>query len=797
MKTPTTTVAVLVAGLALLAGTGAVADTPQAGPVAPSTPLGLDDPPGRSPTGVAPVARQALPPTATVTLATGDRVRLDTTSDGRQAVVLADPDPATADTLVRFSWQGDEYAVPATAVPYLSGTLDPRLFDVSYLVRAGLDDAHSATLPLAVTGTAGGAALPTVIAASSLAKAQASQFGQLLAGNWRAATLPGVSKVSLAPPAGAPALPAAPPRSASAVKPASTGLHYHTLTLKFVNLNGDPGTALGWLQNVDDASLGATLFGTFPGGDAGPVSFSVPDGNYNLAFSVVTPHATDARHDVALVVKPQVKVGSDLTVTLDARTAVQYRTTIDPAVAPTLQVDRLDLTRASATGGQVGTAGIIGVLMGLLSASLPGLTPSPTDRLLVTPTSTVTKGTLGWDATSVLYTNSPPGTPSTSSRYALSFAHAGSIPATQTHAVPAADLTTVHHHLYASFGAESCSGFPRELFRFVYQPWGGYQELGYANYDAVPTGDVTDYWYSAEPAVDVWQVAFNNSSDCTRRWSERRTISHGQQLTETFNKAPLVPSTTVTYANQPVLFGGITAPRAAVCAACRQDDNGMLHLQPFGDSDLTHYTDPTWAKNSRIRFSRDGTLALSSDGTYWGTLAPQALALPLLPGPATYQLDWSWSAQHQTASVTDTTWTFRSGPTDPAASLPTDVRCAPDGTRSCSYLPLLFVGYDLALSLDSTAPAGADFPIAFTVAAQRGAPAPTGVTATVAASFDDGKTWTDPGPAQAGADGRFTATITHPDLAATSGAVSLRVTARDGAGNSVVQTIIRAYGLTS
>src|SRR2546421_12990210 len=80
LKTPTTTVAVLVAGLALLAGTGAVADTPQAGPVTPpAAPLSLDDPPGRSPTGVAPVTQHALPPTATVTLATGDQGRLDTT----------------------------------------------------------------------------------------------------------------------------------------------------------------------------------------------------------------------------------------------------------------------------------------------------------------------------------------------------------------------------------------------------------------------------------------------------------------------------------------------------------------------------------------------------------------------------------------------------------------------------------------------------------------------------------------------------------------------------------------------
>ena len=65
----------------------------------------------------------------------------------------------------------------------------------------------------------------------------------------------------------------------------------------------------------------------------------------------------------------------------------------------------------------------------------------------------------------------------------------------------------------------------------------------------------------------------------------------------------------------------------------------------------------------------------------------------------------------------------------------------------------------------------------------------------MSASYDDGKTWTRPRAAASHGGGNFSATINQPPLSATSGFVSLRVAARDQAGNSVTQTIIRAYGL--
>jgi hypothetical protein len=68
---------------------------------------------------------------------------------------------------------------------------------------------------------------------------------------------------------------------------------------------------------------------------------------------------------------------------------------------------------------------------------------------------------------------------------------------------------------------------------------------------------------------------------------------------------------------------------------------------------------------------------------------------------------------------------------------------------------------------------------------------PAPVTAlTVEASFDDGRTWR---PLAVTLDGPTTATaeITHPRGPSY---VSLRANATDSAGNSVTQTVIRAYG---
>ncbi|WP_163509114.1 S8 family serine peptidase [Fodinicola acaciae] len=105
-----------------------------------------------------------------ITLVTGDKVRLTSFPDGKQAAE-AIPGPGRS----RMAFQirtvnGDTSVMPMDAVPLLAaGRLDSRLFNVSLLARDGYDDAHRGDIPLIETGAAG--ARTAAVAGSQVAAA--------------------------------------------------------------------------------------------------------------------------------------------------------------------------------------------------------------------------------------------------------------------------------------------------------------------------------------------------------------------------------------------------------------------------------------------------------------------------------------------------------------------------------------------------------------------------------------------------------------------------------------------------
>jgi hypothetical protein len=105
-------------------------------------------------------------------------------------------------------------------------------------------------------------------------------------------------------------------------------------------------------------------------------------------------------------------------------------------------------------------------------------------------------------------------------------------------------------------------------------------------------------------------------------------------------------------------------------------------------------------------------------------------------------------------------------------------------------LPLLTVGLDPAVDLRNTAPGGGSFSFPATVRRQAGSGEDAAITSlAVKVSYDDGATWK---AATVTRDGdHWKVTVTHP----ASGYVSLRAQAADAAGNTVDQTVIRAYQL--
>jgi hypothetical protein len=819
----------LAAGLAGNAISGATAGTGTPGAASAAAAVhGADA--FNAATGTMSRAQQQPMPQTDVTLITGDRAELATAPDGQQIV---SPVPAAgkhaalgSSGFARFTWAGDQYLVPDEAAAYLaSGVLDPSLFDVTYLARANF----GARLPVQVTYS--GRAVPSLpglqvshaadgTATGTLASAQAPSFGRLLASQQQAAlasrvrpgSLPGITRISLAPPSGAPPLPA--PLAAASGQPAAPaagasqpGLAYHTLTLNFTAPDGGAGTVFGFLQNVTDSNLSpgdqqpdglAGEPGLILAQAQGSYRLTVPDGTYSAEFSIITPHSgTYLGYDAALVADPQFTVHSDTTVTLDARTAVPYHVTLSGIVAPPVQTDELNFERTSQTGPAASGSGFFGYAMGLISVSGGGYTGS---QLSASPTAAVTTGTFGFQATTELGAT-PFGGAEPNSTYMLDFPSDGRIPSSLDYTVWRGDLTAYHQNLYAN-PLGTCGNSDTSSI-FVYQPEVG--AMTEWQYDATPGGSRTDYWYDADPRIDWWQPALL-TADCSQSgWSIEqedapRQIRPGGQVTETWDKAPVTAPPAA--APEAALLGLASASnlQATLCPACRQGDGAFVSLPAWSDSGL----DNAPPALSAAQFYRNGKPAIVPGCSYHlggglagCELAPYELELPLLAQAASYRLDWAYQDwPYDTTATATVDWTFRSAPDPGAARLPGQEVCPPIPSQGCSYLPLLFIGYDLALNYDGQAPAGQSFPVTFTVSCQQGEAPPSGVSATVSASFDNGKTWTTPQSAASLGGGRFAAAIYQPPLSRTSGFVSLRITAHDGTGDSVTETLIKAYGLT-
>ncbi|MFD8733805.1 S8 family serine peptidase [Streptomyces sp. NPDC059618] len=114
----------------------------------------LASPPGLAVADASPAAAEAIPVAATgsgqhtVTLLTGDVVRVDGPSGGPQTADVTRP-PGALGGVRTETVGGDLYVYPDEVLPYLAANrLDRRLFDVTALIEQGYDDAHSDGIPL-------------------------------------------------------------------------------------------------------------------------------------------------------------------------------------------------------------------------------------------------------------------------------------------------------------------------------------------------------------------------------------------------------------------------------------------------------------------------------------------------------------------------------------------------------------------------------------------------------------------------------------------------------------------------
>ncbi|MDX2818428.1 S8 family serine peptidase [Streptomyces sp. PA03-5A] len=242
---------------------------------------------------------------------------------------------------------------------------------------------------------------------------------------------------------------------------------------------------------------------------------------------------------------------------------------------------------------------------------------------------------------------------------------------------------------------------------------------------------------------------------------DAHTYRPGQQATERWYGAVVRPS----------------IPRGGHLPSVRTGNTLAVYVPEFNDSsDTVHWSFAqtggfdTIGDTAVAELYRNGQRIASSERGAWGNFEVPA-------GDAAYRLDLATTRTADNwrfGTGTRTSWSFRSAAADADA-----------------LLPLLQVDYDVRADAFNALGPQRRHTIELTVRMQDGMAAPRGVSLKAEASYDDGRTWTKAVTTRKGSV--FSATVERPLRVRGDAYVTLRVTATDAAGNSVRQTVDRAY----
>ncbi|WP_327088341.1 S8 family serine peptidase [Nonomuraea sp. NBC_01738] len=264
---------------------------------------------------------------------------------------------------------------------------------------------------------------------------------------------------------------------------------------------------------------------------------------------------------------------------------------------------------------------------------------------------------------------------------------------------------------------------------------------------------------------------------------------------------------------QPRVPGNVVVSKAvyeagtALCFPCRTNDL-FVGAVPVMDPMPNHQEAFTYNANfaSDLKGGKD-ELHLYRDGQEVPLVEAQAvlgilaITVPTFTMPqeqAAYRLTDKFHTPNKLqlyARDIETAWTFSSKrPTGGMSDISQGVCMAWFVTSTlapCEPARRLNLRYDVPLDLDNRVAAGV--PHRLTVTGYHGSfdrPDAAVTDLKVSVTFDDGAHWT---PVRVSRSGQ--ALITSPPLAQTAGTVGLRAQARDAEGNTVEQTVHRAYGL--
>ncbi len=677
-----------------------------------------------------------------VTLVTGDRVRVTTGGDGISTAAPT-PGPGRHGTTFSIRQHGSDLDVlPSDAAPLVAnGRLDPRLFEVAGLVRAGLGDDRTDQLPLVLGHPKGSAASSAGSRAGSsaraippelrLGRAVANPDGRAVAEpkaaagrtwRWLAST---PSHVWLdAPERAAVTARGTKPRAAQ-VDPAAT----YTLTLRVIDRAGrlvtDPNRLQPSPTVVADLATGDLV--DLTGGPTGLVAQVAPS-TYTFSGIVSTVQGS-APASYTVLSAPRISVTSDTTVTLDARQAHLITTEVD-ATSPTTVVTTFGLVETVAGGPFTTLLTLQGNVPNRLYARATGSVTGRTYQFAVFRS--LTAGSLTYD---------------------LLLGQQGSVPTNPAYVVHDSDLTRYDAAFAAPGSGLNINGV---WFREAQLP--GDTTIGLGWFFDVPLPARRTHLFTPRYAGQslAWSDNFDVRSTPTQVWySEVRDplrYTPGQQVRHTFSPAAFRPQ----------------------AEGYRQGDGVMnLSIEPLSPSlrDGTLLVQDPSGITATSTLRRTGSVVATSTDPFMLNAGTQ-------PKPrAAYTLDVR-VGQHVRWSRYATTvtghWEFTSAA--PAGYLAPIPLLNTVAVGTFDLLGRARAGQPFTLNLVTTSP---------------------DVTSTVTrtllwVSYDDGHTWTQAPTTKAG-PGRWSARVNHPNLPGRF--VSIRTLAEDDQGNELTMTSIRAYGL--
>ncbi|UIX32407.1 S8 family serine peptidase [Streptomyces sp. GQFP] len=503
----------------------------------------------------------------------------------------------------------------------------------------------------------------------------------------------------------------------------------YDLTIRHLDENGEP---------IGDAAtqisaIHSDFYADLADEQDGELTVRVPKGVYTLS-GVIHPSYESAEH--AILVQPMMTLDKDTTVTIDARQARPVKVTVPDAAAENTEATVLF---SYDRGGDLGAATMEYILPTFEGTTFGQLGPEPTA-----------------DGTFAVYAGDwtredDEGRPVT---YHLAWNRTGRLDGF---------AATVEQDQLAKVDLQAGVPVGGRGVQIEVSPHTPDGDLIFGATDL--RGDLpirtTDYVLDNEVkwSFRMWQMFGEDRDRHAETFLMRmpRTWEAGRSYTERFNVGvfgPVLPAE------------GDLGPERGLPGIVRYGNTIRAFLPQFGDgsghwglSDYTSVSSSLQADGKEIPDDYGYSPIDLTEYTVPAEDSAYRLTVDASRDPAVYPV----------STRVRTEWTFRS------ATTPEDENTG---------LPLSVVRFSPDLSLSSTAEAkaGKRFSVPFTVEGAAAGQRPAKLAFEV--SYDDGATWQ-----HAKAVGTHLA-LTHP---ATAGSVSLRAKLTDRAGNTLVQTIERAY----